>query len=70
MDSRKRRMQLHPELRVLRFDALAKRMEARWRELMARGSPHALCLANRYSRFELAGDAVAIGKVSRYSNHA
>jgi len=70
MDAYQRRMHVHPELRILRLDALAKRMEARWRALMARGSPHALCMVNRYSRFELAGDAVAMGKVSRYSDHA
>jgi hypothetical protein len=60
----------HPDLRILRLDALAKRMEARWRVLMERRSPHALCMANRYSRFELAGDALAMAKVSRFRDAA
>jgi len=60
----------HPDLRILRLDALARRLEARWRVLMKRRSPHALCMANRYSRIELAGEAVAMGKVGRYRDAA
>ena len=56
----------HPELRILRLDALAKRMEARWRLLMERRSPHAFCMATRYSWFELAGEALAMHAVGPY----
>jgi hypothetical protein len=61
MDAYQRRMHVHPELRLLRLDALAKRMEARWRALMARGASTIAKLVGR-DEFEAEHEADQVAR--------
>lgn len=62
----RRLLRHHPLIRFNRLVKAENRAERLYNAAIARGSKHAFCLANRWTRLHDAGDQAAFGVVTRY----